>query len=55
MIESWMELPVSTHDPRASVDFARGGTSGISVGGEGKRIRLGVSEVGSSKERGCMM
>ena len=52
-----MELPAtSTHEPRSSIDFAR--TSGAmtgGVGGEGKRIRLGVSEVGSSRERGCMM
>ena len=50
-----MELPPSTHDLRGSVDFGRGGTSGGGMGAEGKRIRLGVSEVGSSKERGCMM
>ena len=52
MLEAWMELPatVSNHDPRASWEYQRGVASG-----EGKRVRLGVSEVGSSKERGCMM
>lgn len=52
-----MDLPapgggaMAAHEPRVSLEFQRGGTPA----GEGKRVRLGVSEVGSSKERGCMM
>ena len=50
-----MELPAPgamlAYEPRVSAEYQHGG----SVSGEGKRVRLGVSEVGSSRERGCMM
>lgn len=56
-----MEPPAGiapAYDPRASTgpeyhQCQREGAGGS--GWVGKRIRLGVSDVGSSKERGCMM